>query len=345
MEDLKQFGRSPGGLASRRHTLAILCFCLLLPISIGAQASEPSGYVNHVLSFDAAGGYMTIPSAPRLQNALEITIEAWLYPVYNPAVSNPLFLTKTDGKNVSSARSYEMGWNRDIGLNVSLFAGESTWIYLTAAAPERKWVHVAVTFESSTGSAKLYTNGILAVSTLLDAGQITPLAGKQLRQTELPLVFGRMFPSEGTLAYGSMDEVRIWQVARSAAEIQRDMRSVLSGKEPYLAGYWNFDSKLGDLTGNAAVASLAGAASVTAMAGEDILHSGAVPHFTTSTLASREAKFFFSADPKTSVQIDYSSDLLHWLTLFVADQHAGVITVVDQADAFTSRRFYRAITK
>ncbi|MFK5971063.1 MAG: hypothetical protein QM487_13225 [Candidatus Marithrix sp.] len=39
---------------------------------------------------------------------------------------------------------------------------------------------------------------------------------------------------------GEIDEVRIWSVARSQAEIQASMNSTLTGSESGLAAYYNF---------------------------------------------------------------------------------------------------------
>ena len=40
---------------------------------------------------------------------------------------------------------------------------------------------------------------------------------------------------------GSVDEVRVWNVARSEADIRAAISSRLTGQEPGLAGYWNFE--------------------------------------------------------------------------------------------------------
>ncbi|MCP4102942.1 MAG: LamG domain-containing protein [Lentisphaerae bacterium] len=54
---------------------------------------------------------------------------------------------------------------------------------------------------------------------------------------------------------GSIDEVRVWNIARTQEEIQASMNSTLAGNETGLAGYWQFNEGTGidtvDLTGNA----------------------------------------------------------------------------------------------
>src|SRR5262249_19052432 len=59
-----------------------------------------------------------------------------------------------------------------------------------------------------------------------------------------PLGIGHSnFPSEWW--DGELDEVRIWNTARSAAEIQSNMCRSLTGTEPGLMGYWRFDEGSG----------------------------------------------------------------------------------------------------
>jgi hypothetical protein len=40
---------------------------------------------------------------------------------------------------------------------------------------------------------------------------------------------------------GAIDEVRIWSIARSQADIQSTMNTTLTGSEPGLVGYWKLD--------------------------------------------------------------------------------------------------------
>ena len=54
---------------------------------------------------------------------------------------------------------------------------------------------------------------------------------------------------------GRIDEFRVWNVARSAAEIASTMGHTLVGNEPGLTGYWKFD----DATGTTAADSVTSA--------------------------------------------------------------------------------------
>ena len=55
-------------------------------------------------------------------------------------------------------------------------------------------------------------------------------------------VIGRDSPaSGGEIFHGFLDEIRIWNIARTQEEIQTTMNTMLTGEEKGLVGYWNFD--------------------------------------------------------------------------------------------------------
>ena len=62
---------------------------------------------------------------------------------------------------------------------------------------------------------------------------------------------------------GMLDEIAIWGVALTRTEIRLHARNGLTGSEPGLKGYWNFDDGLGkDLTGNGNDAELSNGATI-----------------------------------------------------------------------------------
>jgi hypothetical protein len=48
--------------------------------------------------------------------------------------------------------------------------------------------------------------------------------------------------SSGEYFHGVLDEIRLWNVARSPEEIRAAMNTPLTGKEPGLVAYWDFDN-------------------------------------------------------------------------------------------------------
>jgi len=263
--------RSPG-----QHRRLAPLNATLLAASLLASWTPLEAQENRALFLDGDGDYMTVPSAAGLQHRSTITIEAWINPV---ATANQFgsFVNKGDGQTALSQRTYELRWFPDGGVGIWFFLdhieGTPAAADLGAPVPAGTWTHIAATLDTGAGLATVYTNGVSAGSRTTLNG--TPLAGRLLRQTTLPVVLGWTPGHASTYASGQMDEVRIWSVARTAAEIQRDMSCRLLGGEPGLEAYWNFD--LGapvDLTGNGHNGTLAGDAVIAVVPGPDVIHAG-----------------------------------------------------------------------
>ena len=277
-----------------------------------------NSYTNLVLSVTGGGQYATIPSAPAIQPSNAITVELWFLPLAT-AMANPVVLNKGDGQNVSSARSFEVDWKPSNGTSFQLFLGSSTWAGLTVPAPVNQWVHFAAAYDSATSTINIFTNGILAASTPNDVGG-SPLNGRKVRQTTLPLTFGLIQGLGNTYFNGSIDEVRIWNFARSGAEISRDLHARLTGAEPGLVGYWQFDGgTVADLTTNANNGSLAGGAQIVAITGADIPHIGAptIPQLSQSLAVAPGTNITFTVAATSIAPLSYQ-----WMKdgVFLADQ-------------------------
>ncbi len=95
----------------------------------------------------------------------------------------------------------------------------------------KDWVHVAVVYRDKTPS--LFVNGALAATGPRSERIVHP--GFANAQT-------RGGADLGLNAYGGqVDEIRVWDIARSEAQIRQDLSSRLTGQEPGLVGYWNFE--------------------------------------------------------------------------------------------------------
>jgi len=95
-----------------------------------------------------------------------------------------------------------------------------------------KWYHLAGTYDGS--AITVLVNGVRIKS--------GSFSGSMYIDTS-DLFIGKGDPkySAGEYFHGALDEIRIWNVARSQEEIQETMGTPLSGKEQGLVAYWNFD--------------------------------------------------------------------------------------------------------
>ena len=115
------------------------------------------------------------------------------------------------------------------------------------------WHHVAVTWAYSGGSpagaGKIYVDGVDR-TTYCDFNACTPeISGMTWR-------LGKFNNGESHYYFsGYMDEVRFWNVARTASQIRENMMCPLTGSETGLRAYYRFDqsegSTLYDMTSNA----------------------------------------------------------------------------------------------
>ena len=114
---------------------------------------------------------------------------------------------------------------------------------LNVATPDLAgtWHHVAATFDGTT--RRILLDGVVV-------GSDTPVGHNAGRSN-----FSIGSANAGQFFSGAMDEVRIWNVGRSAAQIQAAMRRQLFGNETGLVAYYRFDEGSGlnafDATGNA----------------------------------------------------------------------------------------------
>jgi signal transduction histidine kinase/CheY-like chemotaxis protein/ligand-binding sensor domain-containing protein len=203
-----------------------------------AQAStlhaQPVPPPNRVLDLDGSGDHVRLPPAG-FTNFHQATIEAW---IKWRSFSSP-------------ARLFDFGERQremyvGVGLTGSTTANSAMLKFLVmddvgnrrrveVAGGMRldEWLHVAAV--TGPGGVRLYLNGML-VATNDYTGSLSSLGSQNY-------FLGRdnYSPNPTGMLNGQIDEVRIWSVMRTENEIRESMSRKLTGREPGLAGLWNFD--------------------------------------------------------------------------------------------------------
>jgi len=92
------------------------------------------------------------------------------------------------------------------------------------------WYHVAVTYDAATTTMNLYKNGVL-ISTNASVPAYTGGTFVQLGS----------YAGQANLLNGSLDEVRIWNYARTGSDILNNMNCELNGPQVGLIAYYQFN--------------------------------------------------------------------------------------------------------
>lgn len=223
-----------------------LTLLLLLITALGLGATAQSAAIH----FDGAIGnydYITVPDDNSLDMTNSVTLEAWInfdqITVSTPGYGWRALFTKASYFNSYGLMIYApAGASRVVrfyheGLSVTFT--DYVW---TTIVPDT-WYHIAVTYDGT--EAIIYLDGVQVASQSV-TGSITQ------NNDNLNIGFSQtgLYPWDG-----KMDEVRVWNVARTEMEINTSMNSKLAGSETGLVLYYNFDegSPGGDNTAIATV--------------------------------------------------------------------------------------------
>ena len=100
------------------------------------------------------------------------------------------------------------------------------------------WTHIAGVIDAKNDNIKFFIDGI-------EVGNRDFMGVKSIYNSKLPLRIGwtqEEVPTHASVK-GLIDEVRVWNIARTEDEIRKDMNIQLNGDEPGLVGYWKFDEE------------------------------------------------------------------------------------------------------
>ncbi len=187
--------------------------------------------LGNAMSMNASGyGQSNNPALPQGNSAR--TIEAWVKTTIatNGVVANwgQIANSQRSGLIIVGSRLYYVGENNDLQGNINISDGN--------------WHHLAVTFDGST--VRLYVDGVLDVS-----------AAKSFNTTGTTLRIGqRAVGDAGSELYnGIMDELRIWNVARTQAELQANRFAEIPGNTTGLVAYYKLNETTGTTLADASI--------------------------------------------------------------------------------------------
>ena len=201
-------------------------------------AVRDGGTFGQALDFDGIEDYVTVGNAASLDayaTSDEITYEYWIYPRSSAAGQD--FLAKRDGANVGGFTVETSSGNlvnHYLYLTSPSGSNNGNWPYLQTSFEPNAWNHFALTYKDGDG-LRLYKNGSL-VGWMGVTGDLNATTGS--------FTIGSN-SNAASFTDGLIDEVRLWSVARTQAEVQQSMNLSLNGNESGLIGYWDFDDGSG----------------------------------------------------------------------------------------------------
>jgi hypothetical protein len=180
---------------------------------------------NNALKFDGVDDYLNVKHK-RILSPKQVTLECWVKPgrinVYAGLVTNEPTNSSNDNGYGFRQRIDNVFWFV-VGREGNGIVAASTTIFSADA-----WYHLAGTFDGST--LILYVNGIPEGSTTTTR---TINSTYDLKIGALNSLTERF--------KGEIDEIRIWKVARTQAEIQSDMNTIGCGDQNGLVAYYPFN--------------------------------------------------------------------------------------------------------
>ena len=194
------------------------------------------------LTLDGNRSFVEIDNSETLNNITgQVTVSAWLKTINFPEDYAPI-ISKTDERDSNfKKRSFFLSLKDDRSIQFAASPdGESdASIFSPKGIIElNTWHHIAGVVDTENDIIKLFIDGI-------EAGSRDFKDVKSIYNSKLPLRIGWTQEEIDTHASfnGLIDEVRIWNIARTAIEISSDMNRQLNEDEPGLVGYWKFDEE------------------------------------------------------------------------------------------------------
>jgi chitodextrinase len=178
--------------------------------TISGATWTSSGKYGYALSFNGTNALVTVNNSPSLRLTSAMTLEAWVYPTTVNSTWRDVIYKGNDNYYLEGTSS-----NSAHPVAGAILGG----VYAEAIGPNaltaNTWAHLAETYDGAT--VRLYVNGVQVASRAQTGAIATSTNPLQIGGDSL---YGQYFA-------GRIDEVRIYNRALSAAEIQNDMNNPL----------------------------------------------------------------------------------------------------------------------
>ena len=190
------------------------------------EEAAPDHSVHKVLaqsSAESSPGYMHLDHTAGLDIREQISLAAWVYMLGEGGTVVGKWFQRGTWSYVLHGpcgdNGFHLRWEDDSQTDSTDFT-----------APFLQWVHYAATYDGR--HMQVYINGELVAQ--------QEVSGKRIKSTDNPVWVGDSGYLGGTP--GLIDDVQIWNVARTQAQIRQSMHEGLAGDEAGLVGWWPLDN-------------------------------------------------------------------------------------------------------
>ena len=205
------------------------------------QKQRPTGvkFEDTALHLDGNSSFVEIVDSDALNDiSQQVTVAAWIKPTDFPNAPAAI-IYKGDRQTLNINNQSYILWLQENGTIrfISSPRSQEERTTFSGAIELNTWHHVAGVIDGNKNVMKLFIDG-------------TEVANRDFRgggfyKSQYPLRIGASHEKGRNYATfdGQVDEIQIWNVARTEAEIRRDMNTKLKGDEQGLVGYWTFDEE------------------------------------------------------------------------------------------------------
>jgi hypothetical protein len=187
---------------------------------------------NNALNFDGTNDYITVSDNNSLDfgTITNFTLETWVK--YSASMPNYTGLV-VKGTTIAGWVGYQMLLvNNHVATEIrdgtNMVSAEGT-----TSLNDGNWHHLAMVVTRTSNNVKLYVDGI-------QEANVTNVAIGGNIDNDSNLLIG-VERTNALYLGGNMDEVRVWNVARTCSEIKANMNNELIGSETGLVAYYNFN--------------------------------------------------------------------------------------------------------
>lgn len=205
--------------------LPVFSLAQVVPISfLKSTNSTPLNQVTaNALHFDGVDDYISIPTNTIVpQGSSFYTIEAYIKPSVHS--SNGIVGWGNYGSD-NQVNALRLGDGNNI---INYWWARDLYAPLGVSLADNKWYHIAATYDGT--KRRIYVDGVIKAEDSPSSPSVASAANFRIGST-----------NNGEYFKGAIDDVRIWNVARTQAQIQASMNTELFGNETGLKAYYTFN--------------------------------------------------------------------------------------------------------